>query len=153
VRSRPLALHERSLRHRAASGRIPRKVATSGPLCMSRLVEGERLRTLAKKDLKISGMSRAAGPLAHTIAQRRGRRGSCQADGWPEPCRTRIMPEGNGDIQIGSRGRDFLSLNLKGPEWSARPFAEAQTHRESETIPSTIAGANGRVSGTEGFSG
>ena len=50
-------------------------------------------------------------------------------------------------------GRDVLSLSLKGPEWSGRPFEEAQTRRASGARPSIVAGANGRVSGTERFSG
>jgi hypothetical protein len=50
-------------------------------------------------------------------------------------------------------GRDALSLRLKGPEWSGRPFVEAQTRSASGAKPSIVAGANGRVSGTEGFSG
>jgi hypothetical protein len=52
-----------------------------------------------------------------------------------------------------SRGRDVLSLRRKGPEWSGRPFEEAQTHRASAARPSIVTGANGRRSGTEGFSG
>jgi hypothetical protein len=46
VRFRSLALHEKSLRNRAASGRIPRKAPRPAP-CGSRLVEGERQRTEA----------------------------------------------------------------------------------------------------------
>jgi hypothetical protein len=53
----------------------------------------------------------------------------------------------------GTRGRDALSLSRKGPEWSGRPFAEVETRRARATRPSIVAGANGRVSGTEGFSG
>jgi hypothetical protein len=53
----------------------------------------------------------------------------------------------------GTRGRDVLSLSRKGPEWSGRPFAEVQTRSARATRPSIAAGANGRESGTEGFSG
>jgi len=54
---------------------------------------------------------------------------------------------------LGTRGRDVLSLRRKGPEWSGRPFAEVQTRNASAAKPSIAAGANGRESGTEGFSG
>jgi hypothetical protein len=60
---------------------------------------------------------------------------------------------GFGNITNGTRGCEILSLRMKGPEWNGRPIEEAQTRKARAARPSIVAGANGRVSGTEGLSG
>ena len=63
------------------------------------------------------------------------------------------MGRANGGYHWVRGGRAPLSLSRKGQEWSGRPFAEAQTRRARATKPSIAPGADGRASGTEGFSG